>query len=134
MKISDSSYISDLTKYPNIFKDTYWGQWKKSQFSEDRLKENIDNRNNFADEYKIKNYIPSHKYPLWVRNYVYDQSGNRKDKFDHIEVYRTEHKDHVLVISPYCRDQDKYFEDLEFKKIDPIYCFPAVSYVKYIYK
>ncbi len=128
--------VFDMTKYKDIFRDTYWGWFKKRQFNEDELEQIIENRNNFIVEFNVKKHIHLSKFPKWIRKNVYRSPTNSQniENFDHIEVYQTANKDHVLVVSPYCRDKDDYFYNLGFEKYKPMYGRGATTYIKYIYR
>ena len=68
---------SDRTKYPSIFKSTYWDEPydpKKSNLS----KEIFKNRNRFVEEFNVKKYIES------------PQSIYSLSLFDHCELYQCE--------------------------------------------
>ena len=128
-------YVSMLTKYKNIYRDTYWGNFRKNVFEKNRLAQVIVNRNNFVVEFNVVKFIHCSKYPKWIHKKVYKSPTDFQyiENFDHVEVYQTANNEHVLVVSPYCKE-DEYFYGLGFIKYNPMYGYHATTYVKYIHK
>ncbi len=128
--------VSELTKYNNIFKTTYWGSFGVYEVEKNTLAQIIENRNTFVVEFNVKRHIHLSKYPKWIKRNVYRSPTDPQniENFDHVEVYQTANNDHVLVVSPYCRDKDDHFFDLGFEKYKPMYGCGATTYIKYIYR
>jgi hypothetical protein len=81
-----------LTKYPGIFKNTYWGNFTQPP------NETIDatiiaNRNAFVEKYNVKKRCPA---PL----YVYNKLELNDPRHDHVECYDAG-TSYVVVSSPY---------------------------------
>jgi hypothetical protein len=103
----------ELTKYPNIFKNTYWGCFKGNK---DDLDVIVNNRNQFIKDYNIKQTAkmtsnvrfdfnttfyrsPNNEYDMidFKRNNYY----NDHRYIDHLEIYKTRDNKMVVLSSPY---------------------------------
>jgi hypothetical protein len=86
-----------LTKYPGIFKNTYWGNF--TQPPNETIDAIIANRNAFVEKYNVKRRCPA---PL----YVYKKLGlNDRACHDHVECYDAG-TSYVVVSSPYGTKSD----------------------------
>ena len=87
--------IYELTDRPELFKNTYWGNFTLEEFDEtsENTREVCNNRNEVVKALGLKS----------VSNFrIY----NKRDKaiagwFDHAEVYNTVDRGRVLIVSPY---------------------------------
>lgn len=108
-----------LTKYPNIYKKTYWGNLIDSpQYI-------IDNRNEFITKNKIRNR--KFEIPTYISS-VYSGKNDIK-QFDHIEVYETKDA-YIIVNSPYCES----INNNDFIKINNLYSDDTSTYMLTIQK
>ena len=93
---SNMPYFSERTKYPHIYDNTYWGNFKDD--NNDLEQEVIDNRNAFVEEYGVRSLYN-------MPNYMWDRHIQRVTKkhnlIDHVEIYRTKNKKCIIVNSPY---------------------------------
>ena len=97
MNDSKTKQNYELTAYPKLFRNTYWGN---GTFRGDE--EIILNRNEFVREHNIIEYISN------PPNFIADML-NKNDNYwkDHIEVYKNKDKDYVLVVNPYYGQDNK---------------------------
>lgn len=122
-----------LTKYPDVYKKTYWGR-SKFLFS-DKNNVVIKNRNSFINDYEIDiNY--KKKKPTFLSNYTFELKNKYLTLGDHPEVYKNKNGDWVLIVSPYsnCIDDTEFILKTGFKRIYTLYDESSVSYIKYISK
>jgi hypothetical protein len=124
----------EKTKYPNIYKNTYWGRFKyddtviRIQTGDDEI---IKNRNDFIKNFKIKKFqrdsiIENMLHPL--------KNGNSHRKFlDHVEAYKDDDKNYVVITSPYTLalgDVDvEQMKKWGWVQIGPLYHNDATSFV-----
>jgi hypothetical protein len=80
-------YNYEQTKYPRIFRYTYWGSFGVSDKT--GAPEIIENRNRFVEEYAIK--CRSRKSLIDMHYFC----------FDHLEAYTSDRKELVIIYSPY---------------------------------
>lgn len=113
----------EMTKYPRIFKYTYWGSFDAK---DDELKSGIfENRNEFVKKYDVKKLA---NCPIL---------GNKPEKhtlFDHCELYKT-NDGFVLITSPYVGDDSEKFVtdklcNLGFEVLPPLYHPSAKTFLK----
>jgi hypothetical protein len=113
----NNKIFSDLTKYPTLFKNSYWGCFKaegNTQIDNDIVK----NRNEFVEEFKIKTYSASGR----------PASGSAL--FDHCELYKCE-SGYIYVASPYdYREYDEIAAEKGFARYKKLYLPNAITYVK----
>jgi len=148
-----SSKFYNLTAYPNIFRQTYWGGFTRSPEPDI-----IENRNRFINDYDIKNRV---KLP----NYIYKELWNtivekkpelkisRREEiqyhyysiiirnkcnsriFDHEETYITKSGNYIIIYSPYeASGSGIKLEEIGFEKIYNLYSNSAVTYMMIIPK
>ena len=101
------------TKYPQIFRETYWGSFKES---DDGIKPFIyNNRNKFVEEFGIvKCYGPEIQCT--------SQDGH---EMDHSEIYRTKDGKLVLIVSNY-----GFGPSIPMTGYHPLYNDGAVTYIR----
>lgn len=90
-------FYYQLTEYPKIYKNVYWGNFKDTINKINDEKNIIENRNNFIREFNIvrtKNLIKKYN------NFGWEESDNDR-MFDHSESYIDKDKNYILVVSPY---------------------------------
>jgi hypothetical protein len=107
--------FSNLTKYPTIFKNSYWGGFDAevaSQIDDDILK----NRNEFVEEFKIKTFSGD------------DRPASGGALFDHCELYKCE-GGHIYVTSPY-HEHDEIATAKGFTRYKKLYLPDATTYIK----
>jgi len=91
---------SDKTENKKIFKTTYWGNFSLKNRSDEDLKELdeiVKNRNNFINDYNIKNIV--NKRPVKLHEYI--KELEQKNKLDHVEIYLTNDDKYLILNSPY---------------------------------
>jgi len=122
-----SKFYYEMTSYPRIFKNTYWGDFKVHD-DDEYLSEIFKNRNEFVEKYGI---IKLANCPNFGN---YQINGERE--FDHVELYKTNH-DFVLITSPYVgeigSERDDFltveFCKLGFEVLPPLYPY-AKTFMK----
>ncbi|MCH8486856.1 MAG: hypothetical protein LAT75_08320 [Candidatus Cyclonatronum sp.] len=77
---------SDLTKYPKLFKNSYWGSFQVDKDPPE--KEIVSNRNRFSEEYELISFICSERPKV----------GSKL--FDHCELYKSKNG-FTFITSPY---------------------------------
>ena len=95
-------YFYQLTKYPKIFKNTYWGNFSTENRSDEELKEIeniVNNRNKFVEDHSIVKHVI--KYPKYVFNFLNELIKKHKNYIDHVEAYKTSNDKYIILISPY---------------------------------
>lgn len=105
---------ADLTRYPKLYKNTYWGSFAET----DRTSEVAKFRNTLANFFELKKYV--------------NNSGRKPkgDLFDHIELYQTQKGSYIYFTSPYVSCDARALE-LGFTKLKkPFYSEVAFSYFK----
>ena len=115
----------EQTKYPKLFKDTYWGH----HYYGGHKIQIIENRNKFVIEYQIKKQSITIPYAqdIWA---AYDNG------FDHKEYYNLLDGRVLMLISPYkgqVNSDEKFeknFKVLGYELIYPLYIEEANSYIK----
>ena len=110
------------TKYPKIYKKTYWGGFNENINITEEI---IENRNKFVENYDIAKCVM--KIPRKIQKH-FDALGLR---LDHQECYLTHDKTYVLIASPYCDDRVVY-ENQGWHGIEPIYSTAAWTFIKLI--
>jgi len=120
---------SDKTENKKIFKTTYWGNFSLKNRSDEDLKELdeiVKNRNNFINDYNIKNIV--NKRPVKLHEYI--KELEQKNKLDHVEIYLTNDDKYLILNSPYDPDEKKVPD------MQKIYCLynGANSYIKIVSK
>ena len=116
-KQEEKKYNYDLTKYPKIFKSTYWGGFKHHRTDNPEI---IENRNAFVEEFrleergvKVSKLINNNALRRKVlMKYFHDKEGVFKD-FDHKEVYMIDSMNYVIIFSPYSATTEKVDIQLE---------------------
>lgn len=106
-----------LTNYPFIFKNTYWGNFNNANSNI------IENRNRFVEEFKIKryNYKIGHDLKLHYNDPI----------FDHVEFYNTIDGKIIIISSPYAPNvSDAKYEYYGFNLYSQLYTTPAITYLK----
>ena len=119
-------HFSQNTKYNKIYKNTYWGNFVLDESNKiEDFAEIFENRNDFITKYHIKDVAAETKF---VGDYL------RKLKkislnLDHIEIYKTNDNNYLILNSPY------YDGEIEgFEKIYNLYNKEANSYMQIISK
>lgn len=129
MKKSECNY--KLTKYPNIFKNTYWGNLIISERNE--IDDIIKNRNNFVNENNIKQNKKS--VPQKAINFFFKLDElNDFYLFDHIEVYKND-EEYIIINNPYMtKDSEDYNKLINYgwKEIEKLYFDESITFMKKI--
>ena len=117
-----SKSFREYTDYPNTYY-CYWGQFRDNK-EKNHLPDPIiiENRNKFAEEHKLveskkKDWV---RRPEWIEKYL-----KKIDGTDHIECYKDNERNYVVVFSCYLKE-DKVGA---FKKTYPIYSTDQTTYV-----
>lgn len=133
-------YNYQLTKYPKIFDNVYWGHFKFEP-DEDETKEIINNRNEFIEEFSIvrqKKILVRHLKKLHKQGFptdIFDHSNEMSGLVDHRECYYTGKvtRKHILIYSPYCKNEDEiteFFVNYGFNEYKPLYAGNARTFVR----
>ena len=112
----------ELTNFPKIYKNTYWGR-----FTDDCDKSIIENRDNFIINYDVKACV---KMPQYIERVIDDEKQILGSYFyDHLEFYKTNHNEYILICSPY-GDWDDKFHSFGWTRINQIYSPSASTYMR----
>ena len=108
---------ADATRFPRLYRGTYWGAFKLDLNADVITAEIIENRNRFAERWKLRRRVDAvHRYP--AREVGTD--------FDHAETYTDAEGWVVLVVSNYGSIPPPAVLDLI--PIPPVYSTAADSY------
>jgi hypothetical protein len=110
----------DYTNYPDIFKNTYWGQGDLGGIPPPHI---VENRNIFVTEFGILN---TKRSPEYIHKH-YVLTGTTR----HCETYYTKDKDYVLVSSPYNPDVTPFIEN-GWTKYSNLYSDSATTWIKIV--
>ena len=140
-KVSQAS----LTKYPQLFQNTYWAGHRLFPGEKEDI---IENRNKFAEEYLVMQFSESTHIQGKLVDSITDMRLRRKvamkyfhdrecsDLWDHVETYRLSRHEYVIITSPYKCSNDKIMDSqmkvLGWKKYAPLYNNSANTYVLHI--
>ena len=133
----DKKCYSDYTDYPEIFSNTYWGDFQNAP--DEGI---IKNRNNFIKDYKIKEYkFGAYKGDSIMLNQI---GVDQTRKYAHLEYYITHDGANIVVISPYGSQEfisenednvdNQYYIQRGWTKIPKLYSQDANTYIKKIYQ
>ena len=129
-----NKYSFEMTKYPKIYKKTYWGNFK----SDENERDIIDNRNKFIEDYGILSICESKTIDRFIHK---GKNSGYRMFFDHCEGYKTNDKKYVLIMSPYhgsikhfisIVDLSKFKEEFGFREINKLYHENATTMIKVI--
>lgn len=123
------SYIQDL------YSCTYWGNFEVNDKTVKHTAHSdiIKNRNEFIYEYDIKDHLNGY---IDIGAFIsYGKNSNVKDFFDHVEVYRNNNDDYVLITNPYINNISYYRESIftsnfGFQRIYNMYSKDSYTYIK----
>jgi hypothetical protein len=118
----ESERVYLKTKYPNIFKGSYWGNFTLTDSGYHINQQIISNRNKFVEDYNLIKRVP---LPYWVDQYVVQ----KLKRFDHVELYLTNHDEYILISSPYTNKYSDDYSDLNWSPIDKLYSVQAYTYM-----
>jgi len=130
--LETEEFIYLCTNYPKIYKNTYWGYFKPTNFDTHI----IDNRNKFINDYNIKNIAKCQSAYEFI-SFCKNKSEFSKF-FDHIELYKTNTGDYIILISPYDHlnnnpiKLEQFRQELNFTEIYPLYHKHAITMIKII--
>lgn len=110
-------YYYEMTKYPKIFQQTYWGNFAIDLENDEIERDIIKNRNKFVEEYNIKNYDKD-VMPLKIISPL----------FDHMELYKCK-EGYVYITSPYS-ENSKAAGRCKFYEYEELYAYTAFTYIK----
>jgi len=115
-------FNNDCTKYPRIFRKTYWGRHSSCD------PEIIDARNRFVETHNISR-VDHTSWPLGL-DYICSQVPRK----DHIEKYKTLDGGNVVIMSPYtpallAEDQDVDIPGLWERYPEPLYSDEATTFI-----
>jgi|TARA_B110000495_G_C22353491_1_gene232393 hypothetical protein len=137
------------TRYPRLYHDTYWGNYKISQSTGDVTI--IENRNRFATQYDLYSRISKIPMKHQKEAGVYTQEVlkdanemkfhdkwsfliQKDERKRHIEYYKTVDNNIIAIFSPY--DTSERMTDMAvecgYSLIDPLYSHAANTFVKEI--
>jgi len=126
---------ADMTNYPDIFRNTYWGVFS-CEGREEYMKPIFENRNRFAENFptiKNANYRKSkHRYFFEL---IFERVRREGTSDDHIEYYDTGYS-FIGISSHYCDESNHAtWQKYGFRLIDPLYAPDQSTYMyEYFYK
>lgn len=115
-------FAYDATKYPLIYKGTYWGNFTVEKFPM-ITNDILINRNKFVEKYNVKSNSTK---PNYIKNEFKDDINI--SMFDHNECYKTHDKKYILISSPYTNE----FLNKGWIITDKLYASGATTYIKII--
>lgn len=125
-----------LTKYPELFINTYWAGHKLFPGEKEDI---IENRNKFVEEFFLQDakvvgrITDQHLRRKVLMKYFHDKEDVFRETrvWDHMEYYKLSSSDYVIITSPYAAREktDIQMEVLGWKKYLPLYNNMATTYV-----
>lgn len=118
--------FSELTKYPKIYENVYWGN-----FTGELNREILKNRNLFINNFNIKSQVKkTRKLPQYLTKIA---DRNVQEYVDHAEYYITNDNNYyIILISPYNHvDKNLVLQD-GWIETDPMYSKNAYTFYKRI--
>ena len=96
------------TKYETMFRHTAWGKlWCIDRSLSGANKVVFDNRDEFAQKWSLREFVASGRADPRIPRYVTKQLMDlRHPWLDHVEVYKDQDGDAVVLISPYANHDD----------------------------
>jgi hypothetical protein len=121
--------VSRLTRYPNLFKNTYWGGFSKKK-SPIITEEIIENRNKFVEENDIFRRFYLH---FKVKDYFSYFERCKNFHFDHFEEYKTKDNEIIIIYSNYSGDKQicSFSKYLGFKPYRQLYNIKANTFIAF---
>jgi len=116
-------YYYEHTKYPQLYKNTYWGKFQSN--SNPKI---IENRNNFVKKFNIQECIT--KIPQYISKII--DETRLYITLDHLECYRTTDKQIIIVSSPYSDTISQDYIKCGWISIEMLYNEAAITYIKYV--
>jgi len=117
--------LYEHTKYEKIYKKVNWGTLNGNTAEPDN--EIINNRNKFIEDFKIKNVI---NMPRSLWSFI---NTNNNRRFDHVETYKTENKEIIVIVSPYYNGHEiDYPEEVGFTRYNKLYANDARTFIAVI--
>lgn len=115
---------SDLTQYPQLYENTYWGNFKAGKGYPNS--DIVNNRNEVAEQYSLlKNIMPR---PAYLQ-YLLDDLRSCENKYlDHVETYEIPNKKVMIIVSPYRAPDVQLPPPRHWFTIPKIYSQSADSY------
>lgn len=131
-----SKFAFEMTKHPKIYINTYWGNFKSMGYIDTitNTRDVIANRNDFIEDFNIKSFGGCKT----IYTFVDVMKRNYNRIFDHCEVYKTNDRKYVLIISPYydSNKNDSLIEDFKeefgFNEIYTLYSTRTITMIKII--
>ncbi len=120
-------YYYEMTEYPKIFENVYWGVFKYDIiFSDLQI---FTNRNNFVTDYNIKK---DQKKLEGFRKVAFDMRRYFTDVyFDHMECYKTNDGKLILIVSIHLGSlTNSKMESLGFEHIYSLYSNCLLTWIK----
>jgi|SaaInlStandDraft_7_1057024.scaffolds.fasta_scaffold54300_2 hypothetical protein len=115
--------LSSITNHDKLYKDTYWGNFGSD--CESCSLQIIQNRDDFATNYKLKKYVES------MPQYIQSEFLKQGCSFDHGECYTTMNDTYVIISNPYCCEDEEYVR-LGWIPYNNLYSNFTCTYVKEI--
>lgn len=128
---------ADLTMYPDLYRNTYWGNFEFKSNVQPGIGV-LEARNNFVVKYGIVSTtsIPREQSPEYCRFYQ-----TFKYAFDHVEVYKSNRNEIILISSPYNhvrKDLESFCYSYGFNFIPNMYMEGAtttiMAYTKHVFR
>lgn len=126
-------YFFELTKYPKLFKNTYWGCFNTNGRTEEdirEIKKIVENRNRFVEEYQITK--KEKREPKYVREKLNEISNKFDGGLDHLEIYKTQNNEYIILNSPYIKKDSKCYSKLKdggWEEVENLYFDNAISFI-----
>lgn len=102
------TYLYSLLENEKIGKQTYWGNFKTDSFTPETIAQNVLNRNNFYNEFKVSSCSSDSKFPQKKLNLLHIDDLIVVGKYhiehsiaDHREYYKTKDKKCIFLFSNY---------------------------------
>lgn len=126
----------ELTKFPKIYRKTYWGSFTTDDRTIDEINEIIRiirNRNKFIETHGIVKSFHVHTLPRRVGGVLREKGMYEYLPLDHVEFYKTKDNKFIMVNSPYIKEDSNKYQlliDHGFEKADNLYFENATTFIK----
>lgn len=115
---------AEMTKYPKIFKDSYWGNFSRHS---DKDLVVFENRCRFVEEFEIVSNSIHAKSVMRFLNST--RMYYHRKYFDHIESYKTRAGCIFIMVSPYDPTIGDVLRTIGFEEIYPLYVHYVPTYI-----
>jgi len=123
---------AEMTKYPDVYDECYWGAFQYNPDATNHIDAYIfENRNRFAEEYNLGCSRGMERFKELMGNL---RRGMSNQYMDHLETYRTKDGKYVAIVSPYSpfESHQELLTEIGFTQIYELYGKNTPTWIKVI--